>query len=187
MNYWHLRRAASAVAQEGIIAYPTEAVWGLGCDPFSEKAVEQLLRMKQRPASKGLILVASNLQQLGPLLQNLNNSEHSLLSQKYDHPVTWLIPDEKNLIPSFIKGSNSEVAIRVSAHKQVKLLCDYWGGLLVSTSANRSTESPAMSATEVKSIFQNQLDFVLPGSLGGYEKPSEIRALRGDRVLRSGR
>lgn len=186
MNYWHLRRAANVVAQEGIIAYPTEAVWGLGCDPFSQKAVESLLRIKQRPVSKGLILVASRIENLGPLLDKITISERSLLSKKYDHPVTWIIPDEDDLIPYYIKGSNDSVAIRVSTHKQVKSLCDYWGGLLVSTSANRSTEPPAMSATDVHNMFSGQIDFVLPGKLGGYAKPSEIRELRGNRVIRSG-
>ncbi len=186
MNYWHLRRAAYTVAEGGIIAYPTEAVWGFGCDPFSKDAVLRLLQIKQRPVSKGLILVASSVSQLGPLLKNLSDSERLLIDKKYAHPVTWLIPDEDNLIPSYIKGNHSEVAIRVSAHQQVKKLCDYWGGLLVSTSANRSTEPPAMSATEVRKTFQQSVDFILPGALGGYEKPSEIRSLRGDRILRSG-
>lgn len=186
MNYWHIRRAASVVAQEGVIAYPTEAVWGLGCDPFSKIAVGKLLRMKRRPASKGLILVASEVEQLGPLLENLSDSERLLLSQIYSHPVTWLIPDRDDLIPSYIKGNNDSVAIRVSTHKQVKLLCDSWGGLLVSTSANRSAEAPAMSAYDIRRVFQRQVDFVLPGRLGGYTKPSEIRSLCGDRIIRSG-
>lgn len=186
MNYWHIRRAAAVVANEGIIAYPTEAVWGLGCDPFCASAVYRLLQMKRRSASKGLILVASSIEQLGPLGQNLSESERLLLAKQYDHPVTWIIPDEENLIPSYIKGNSKDVAIRVSTHKLVKMLCDSWGGLLVSTSANRSTEASAMSAAEVRKIFRQQVDFILPGKLGGYEKPSEIRALRDDRIIRSG-
>lgn len=187
MNYWRIRLAARVVAQGGVIAYPTEAVWGLGCDPFCGPAVERLLAMKRRPVSKGLILIASQFDQLGPLLQNLTESERSLISEPQSHPVTWLLPDDDDLIPYWIKGDHQEVAVRVSTHSVCRALCDAWGGLLVSTSANRSDEPPAMSATEVRAAFPRDLDAVLPGALGGYDKPSEIRSIRSGQVLRAGR
>ncbi len=183
---WHLKQAVRALNAGGVIAYPTEAVWGLGCDPYDRTAVHRLLRLKKRPVEKGLILVAADIKQLGPLLHNLSTEEQQLLASPQPHPTTWLLPDERDLIPHWIKGYNSDVAVRVSTHSGVKALCKGFGGLLVSTSANVSSQPPARSRADIKRYFGGQLDYVVPGQLGGYTQPSEIRALRSGRVHRAG-
>lgn len=183
---WHLKQAVRALNAGGVIAYPTEAVWGLGCDPFDSKAVYRLLRLKHRPVAKGLILVAADVSQLGPLLHYLSAAEQRLLASPQPQPTTWLLPDEHDLIPHWIKGYNPDVAVRVSTHSGVKALCKGFDGLLVSTSANVSSQPPARSRADIKRYFAGQLDYVLPGQLGGYAQPSEIRALRSGRVYRPG-
>ena len=102
-------KAAEVLLRGGVIAYPTEAVWGLGCDPFNETAVEHLLQIKRRPMHKGLILVAANLQQIEPLLRNLNSADRARVTSSWPGPVTWILPDPTNLIPHWVKGNhNSE-------------------------------------------------------------------------------
>src|SRR5688500_758271 len=100
----HIRHAASCIHSGGIIAYPTEGVWGVGCDPFNEDAVYTLLRIKQRQVEKGLILVAGSMKHVEPLLTPLNASQRDLLTQSWPGPTTWLLPDSSQLIPSWIKG-----------------------------------------------------------------------------------
>ncbi|MEH6625461.1 MAG: Sua5/YciO/YrdC/YwlC family protein [Motiliproteus sp.] len=185
MNAWYIKQAVRALRHGGVIAYPTEAVWGLGCDPWDRKAVMRLLTIKQRAVEKGLILVAADISQLGPLGQNLSESERSLISSSGDIPTTWLIPDPDMIIPNWIKGIHKDVAIRVSTHSGVKSLCKSYGGMLVSTSANRSGDEAAHSLWQVRCALGQDIDYILPGKLGGCARPSEIRALRGGNILRS--
>lgn len=178
-----LASAAEHIKKGGIIAYPTEGVWGLGCDPYNQEAVNQLLKMKDRPEEKGLILVAASLQQLMPLLETLSSNSRSLLEASCPGPDTWLIPDTHQVIPSWIKGNFPSVAIRVSQHPIVKSLCEK-SGLLVSTSANPAGRDPARSQKQVEEYFKGENIFIVPGKLGGQTKPSLIRDLLSQQIIR---
>jgi len=175
LNAWQIRRAVDYIEQGGVIAYPTEAVWGLGCDPYAQAAVMKLLPLKKRPVEKGLILVASELAQVEHLLQSLNPQQRQRVVDSWPGPNTWLLPDPQGLVPEWIKGEHSSVAVRVSDHPLVCALCDRFGGLLVSTSANPATREPALTKTKVNAYFGQGLDFVLAGELGGRSSPSVIR------------
>jgi L-threonylcarbamoyladenylate synthase len=185
LNAWQIRRAVDYIQQDGVIAYPTEAVWGLGCDPYSESAVKRLLALKKRPVEKGLILVASKVAQVEHLLANLTVEQRDTVLNSWPGPNTWLIPDTENLIPEWIKGEHSSVAVRVSDHPLVCALCDRFGRLLVSTSANPATREPALTKTKVNAYFGPELDFVLAGELGGRSAPSVIRDAVSLKTLRS--
>jgi L-threonylcarbamoyladenylate synthase len=180
-----INHAARCLQRGGIIAYPTEGVWGLGCDPFNEEAVHKLLAIKQRPLEKGLILVAGSMKQIAPLLEPLDAAQLNLLTDSWPGPVTWLLPDTRQLIPSWIKGKFTSVAIRVSAHPPVVQLCSAFGGLLVSTSANPAAFAPARTRLRVASWFGDSIDYILPGKLGGQAGPSSIRDLATASVIRS--
>jgi L-threonylcarbamoyladenylate synthase len=168
----------------GTIAYPTEGVWGLGCDPHNKAAVMRILQIKGREVEKGLILVASNLQQIHELISPLPQAARTLLKQSCPGPDTWLIPDPNQVIPSWIKGSFSTVAVRVSQHPLVKALCDECG-LLVSTSANPAGSDPAMSQAQVEAYFGAEDIRIVPGDLGGQDGPSRIIDLQSQQVLRA--
>jgi L-threonylcarbamoyladenylate synthase len=99
--------------------------------------------------------------------------------------VTWLLPDPDARVPRWIKGDYATVAVRVSDHPLVGALCRAFGGPLVSTSANRAGQPPARSAAEVRLALGPALDYLLPGALGGRERPSEIRDLRTLDTLRT--
>jgi len=168
-----------------VIAYPTEGVWGLGCAPESTSAVQRLLEIKQRPKEPGLILVAAEIEQFEPYLSGITPDQRKKLEARWPGPVTFVVPDT-GFCPEIIKGHHTTVALRVSAHPIVRALCRLKQGPLVSTSANRRGEPPAMSQGEVFAMFGDLLDFVIPGALGGAAGPSEIVDLVSGRVLRPG-
>ncbi len=179
-----LNNAVTALRHSGVIAYPTEAVWGLGCDPDNTAALTRLLALKQRDPAKGMILVAAGLEQLLPWLDGLATDQRQRLEQPCETPTTWLVPDNGRA-HRLVRGDHQQVALRISRHPLVAQLCQAFGGPLVSTSANRAGEPAAMSLAQLHASFGESLDAVLGGALGGYERPSTIRDLLSGRVLRA--
>ncbi len=178
-----LSAAVQALRNDGVVACPTEAVWGLSCDPDSELAVSRLLHLKGRPVAKGLILVASSASQFGFLLADLPHEQRAQLEQSWPGPSTWLVP-HKGRVQSWIHGDHETIAIRVSGHPVVKSLCQAWGGPLVSTSANPAGAQAARAGFQVLRYFGGELDGMLPGHVGGAARPSQIRDLASGEVLR---
>ena len=183
VSSWRVQQMAQVVRRGGVIAYPTEAVWGLGCDPWDSTAVFRLLELKQRPMSKGLILVADNIRQFDFLLAGLPQIWQDQLASTWPGPTTWLVPHQ-NRLPEWITGGHPGVAIRVSDHPLVRDLCALTGPL-VSTSANPSGRPPALSRLRIEQYFAGQLDGVLDGRLGGRKNPSQIRDLLSGAQVRS--
>ena len=179
-----VQQASEILAQGGVIAYPTEAVFGLGCDPNNEAAVERILTLKQRPRDKGLLLVAADIQQIAPLLAGLAPEMVSKLEQSWPGPVTWLIPDPDNYYPEWIKGQHSSVAIRVSAHPVVRQLCQAFGQPIVSTSANLADEPEIRCRLILQETFGDKIDFTVEGELGDASQPSTIKDLVTGATLR---
>lgn len=178
----HLRVAARLLQSGGVIAYPTEGVWGLGCDPLNEAAVRRLLDLKQRPEAKGLIIIAASLSQVAQWLTGLDERQRAACAATWPGPYTWVVPAAA--APAWLRGNHDSVAVRVTAHPGVQALCNAFGGALVSTSANTSGHPPARDALQLRQQFGRDLDYILPGRLGGDGKPSEIRDARTGIVLR---
>lgn len=184
MSELKFQLACEILKQGKIIAYPTEAVWGLGCDPHNRAAVERILQLKNREIEKGLILLAANMEQLGPLLDSLNEQQLAALESSWPGHITWLIPDPANVIPSWIKGNNKTVAIRVSAHAVAQQLCLEFGGPLVSTSANRAGQEEIRSRLILEQQFAGSIDYIVSGELGTAPHASEIRDLVSGKLIR---
>ncbi|MBE2170021.1 MULTISPECIES: L-threonylcarbamoyladenylate synthase [unclassified Cobetia] len=178
--------AAACLRNGGIVAYPTEAVWGLGCDPDDGEALARLIKLKSRDAAKGLILIAGDIAQLEPWLAGVTVGQREQLLASWPGPYTWLVPDNGRAHP-LLRGEHVSLAVRVTDHPLVQALCAAFGGPLVSTSANRAGESPAMTADEVRDAFGDALvnDVILEGPLGGNPRPSTIRDLATGKVLRA--
>lgn len=168
--------AVSALKAGGVIAYPTEGVWGLGCLPDNEDAVHKVLALKGRPVEKGLILVAADLNQVTPMLDTLNSDQLAVLQTSWPGPNTWLVP-HANKVPRWITGAHDKVALRVSDHPVVQALSALADSPLVSTSANPQGMPAAMTEAEVMTYFAGQLDAVAPGEVGARGRPSVIRDL----------
>lgn len=177
-----LQLAVEALKAGGIIAYPTEAVWGLGCDPFNEQAVCSLLDLKQRPGHKGLIIIAASIAQIEPWLAGVSASKKPALLATWPGPYTWIVPAPD--APQWLRGEHAGLAVRVSAHEGVRALCEAWGGPLVSTSANLSGQAPVQDVAELEQQFGAGLAAIVPGALGGDARPSEIRDAETGVVLR---
>ena len=180
---FHLRMAAHAIAAGGVIAHPTEGVWGLACDPFDWRAVARVLALKSRPADKGLLLLADGLEQVAELVGPLSDAEAQRLQKTASHPVTWVVP-ATHLAPEWVRGAHTTLALRLTRHDQCRALLQAWGGPLVSTSANPAGCKPAANALRVRTYFGRAIDYLLPGPLGDAAGPSEIRDLRTGQVIR---
>ena len=180
---WALRRATRILAQGGIVAYPTEAVYGLGCDPLDLDTVARLIALKQRPVTAGLILIAAEFRQLAPWLAPMDPATRKRVLATWPGPVTWVLPAAAG-VPEILTGGRPTVAVRVTAHAPAAALCRAWGGALVSTSANIHGRPPARSALGVRRRFGGAVERVLNGPTGGRAMPTEIRDGLTGRVLR---
>ncbi|MBI8171770.1 L-threonylcarbamoyladenylate synthase, partial [Pseudomonas aeruginosa] len=165
--------AARVVREGGVIAYPTEAVWGLGCDPWNEDAVYRLLALKARPVEKGLIVVAANIHQLDFLLEDLPDVWLDRLAGTWPGPNTWLVPHQERL-PEWVTGVHDSVAVRVTDHPLVQELC-HLTGPLISTSANPAGRPAARTRLRVEQYFHDELDAILGGGPGGGPPPPPVR------------
>lgn len=168
------QHAAQHVKKGGIIAYPTEAVYGLGCDPWQESAVQKLLKLKQRPRGKGLIVLASSWQACEDHIQSsLPKQRLETVLKSWPGPYTWLLPNKD--FPTWITGKHDTVAIRISAHPLASKLCELAGGLLVSTSANVSQQAPMATAKQVQAQWGTTLDAIIDGPTGNLKQPTYIK------------
>ncbi len=177
---------ARVLREGGVIAYPTEAVWGLGCDPFNDDAVRRLLQIKQRPVEKGLILIAGALAQLDGLIDwsALPVERRNAVLTSWPGPRTWVVPAAMQ-VPATITGKHTSVAVRLSAHPTVVALCEAFGGALVSTSANLSGQRAPTIRADLDPSLLVRIDTVVSGEVGGRSTPSTIRDALTGLVLRA--
>lgn len=176
------RSLAAYLKRGGIIAYPTESCYGFGCDPRNRRAVQRILRLKQRPQRKGLILIASDYRQVARYLQPLTSAEQARLRQNGAQAVTNLMP-VKPSCPRWLRGAHDTLAVRLTAHPFAKRLCRSAGSALVSTSANLGGRRATKTYAECQRQFGKKV-WVLPGRVGKRKRPSTIRAWLGDRIVR---
>lgn len=183
-----LRIAARSLVRGGVVAYPTEAVYGLGCDPRNAAAVRRILAIKGRDESKGLILIAADFSALESFVECLDADSMALIRATWPGPNTWLLPARADT-PRWLTGAHETLAVRVTAHPVAAALCRAWeriggSGALVSTSANPSNRSPARTALGVRLQLGAAPDLLMNAPCGGADRPSVIRDGRSGRVLR---
>lgn len=172
--------------QDQVVAYPTEAVFGLGCNPNSEAAVRRLLALKQRPEEKGLIIIAPTRELLLPYidLSRLSEADWALFEQPTEKAITWVMP-ANSTVPRYLRGQFDSIAVRLCQVPAVKTLCETAGFALTSTSANLTGLPPCRTATEV--LAQFGADFpTLDMPTGGKTNPSEIRDIFTQQIFRQG-
>lgn len=171
---FRLRRAADCLLAGGLIAHPTEAVWGLACLPHHPAAVARLLAAKQRHPAKGLILVAHDERYFETLLAHLPLVQRTRMREAWPGPVTFVVPDPDGWSPEWVRGSHDSVAVRVSRHPLTCELSRLVKGPLISTSANPAGAAPALTALQARRYFGDELDLYLAGATGGETRPSRI-------------
>lgn len=167
--------------QGGVIAYPTESCFGLGCDPMNRRAVETIFQLKGRSAAKGLILIAANRGQLRPYATRAS-IEAAWRNGRWPGPVTWVLPATKTC-PAWLTGKHKTVAARIPKHAGAAQLCRDAGTALVSTSANRSGQPAAKTAVQCRRLFGNRVR-VFDGRIGTRKRPSTLIDFASGKVLR---
>jgi L-threonylcarbamoyladenylate synthase len=178
----NIEQAVKSLHQGGVIAYPTESVFGLGCDPKNLQAVQNLLDIKSRPSSKGLIIIASNIEQLEPWVDFSQVPNLQDLKSSWPGPETWLVPCT-NDVSELLRGTHSTLAVRVSAHPVVQELCKQFGGAIISTSANKNGEAAENDLLSLQQLFSEQVNCYVKGDVSGNDRPSRIRdALSGSLI-----
>ncbi|HEX2139038.1 MAG TPA: L-threonylcarbamoyladenylate synthase [Woeseiaceae bacterium] len=176
-----IHKAARILRDGGVIAYPTEGVFGLGCLPGDADAITRILAIKQRDPALGLILIAAGKDQLAPWARVPPDAE---LPSTLEHPVTWLVRAQDS-VPYNIRGAHDSIAVRLTAHPVAAALCEAAASALVSTSANVSGRPPARTAFALRKQFGRLVDYVVPGSCGPAAGASEIRDLQSGAIVRA--
>lgn len=182
-----LADAASVLRRGGVLVYPTEAVWGLGCDPFNEAAVRRVLEIKQRPMAKGMIVIAATFEQLRPHLawDQLPQLRREAILASWPGPNTWLIPCHHE-VPAWLRGDHGTLAVRVTGHPVAAGICRQFDGPVVSTSANPAGQPPAHDFAAVDETLLAGVDGWVAGETQGRRLPSTIRDGRTGEVVRPG-
>lgn len=183
MIEFHIDQAVRTLNKGGVIAYPTEAVFGLGCYPEDFFSIMKILSLKKRPLEKGLILIAADAGQINAYVKYPDHKIKHRVHSTWPGPITWILPASNNA-PTWITGYRESIAVRVSAHPVVQLLCSRVGAI-VSTSANPVNRQPARSSVKVRSYFGGEIDYILPGETGDKNLPTEIRESVTGKVLRN--
>jgi L-threonylcarbamoyladenylate synthase len=183
----NFEQVIDALNRGEVIAYPTEGVFGVGCDPDNHEAIEKLLQVKKRSADKGLILIAASYQQLTPYIDEsqLEPEQLKKIKDSWPGPVTWVMPVSGDTL-GLVTGKFDTVAVRVSDHPLVKKLCLKFGKPITSTSANLAGMPACRNSQEVSEQLGHCDIVVLEGDTGGREKPSEIKDARTSKILRQG-
>ncbi len=178
--------AAALLHEGGVLAYPTEAVFGLGCDPHNHEAFERLFVLKQRPPTQGVLLIAADFAQVERYIA-LDAVPAAIMQQvqaSWPGPNTWIFPRSPE-VPEWVVGAHAGIALRITAHPPAVALCRAFGGALVSTSANPHGEPPARTAHAVEIFFEDALDGLLDAPLGGQVSPTVIRDALSGTIVRS--
>ncbi|MYB33680.1 MAG: tRNA threonylcarbamoyladenosine biosynthesis protein RimN [Gammaproteobacteria bacterium] len=174
MSLVSIAEGAEIVRGGGVIAYPTEGCYGLGCNPMDAQSVQRILSIKRRHFSKGLILISDHRKRLEPYFTCLPKATRDEILASWPGPVTWLLPARAN-IPRLVRGDHQSIALRVSDHPVVRMLCQQANMAIVSTSANRSSQLPHRLQKTVLDEFKNDVDGVVKGRIGQRRTPSVIR------------
>jgi L-threonylcarbamoyladenylate synthase len=178
-----IRRIAAHLRRGGLIAYPTEYCFGLGCDPDNRIAVQRLLKLKRRPQHKGLILIAASYRQVSRYLHPITPAQQQQLKTAGAQAITYLMP-ALHSAPRWLRGHHDMLAIRLTAHRQAAQLCRGVDSALVSTSANRSGQRPARTYAQCLRLFGRKV-WVLPGHVGKRRNPSTISRWADGKIIRS--
>ena len=175
-----IRDATEILKAGGVIVHATEGVWGFACDPNNIAALQRILKIKEREANKGFILIAGTAIEFALHLSAVAHADEVRASWPGAH--TWVLPNREKY-SDLVTGGRGTVACRVPGHQQSRALCETFGGVLVSTSANLSGQAAITSYEDAVDQFGDVVDQVLPGAVGDLGRASTIHGINGE-ILR---
>jgi L-threonylcarbamoyladenylate synthase len=169
-----LERVVEALTAGRVIAYPTDTFYGLGVDPTSDAAVAALYRVKGRASSEALPLIASDLGRIEAQLGPLSDTARRLAAAFWPGPLTLVVPKGAARLAAGVTAGRDTLAIRVPAHLVARAVAAAIGGLVTSTSANRSGQPPVSTAQGVVRALGHDVAMVLDGGATIGESASTI-------------
>ena len=178
----NINQAADIIKNGGLIAYPTETVYGLGADPYNAEAIQKIFTAKGRVEDKGIILLIRGVDDLSRLVRAVSPTAQMLIEAFWPGPLTLVFRANPDLSPALLGGRDT-IALRHSSSPIATQLLTALGGPLTSTSANRSTEPPARSASEVQNALGEYLDLILDGGPSDSTIPSTLVDVSTDRTI----
>ena len=178
-----IQKTVNAIRKGGVIAYATEAVYGLGCDPDNAQAIQKIVDLKARDAKQGFILIASQVSQLEKYLGELSSQERELLEKNWPEPTTLIVTANES-VSELITGGRNTVAVRITTHPDTKKLCEALKHPLISTSANRSGQPAITHAWQIQEQFSDSINYLYPSTIGDASKPSTIIDASTGKILR---
>lgn len=176
------RTALRALARGEVIAHPTEAVYGLAAAWDCPTAALRILELKQRPLSKGFIVIARAWEDVAHWVHLPTQLPADELDGQEPHAISWLLP-ARSVTPDYLTGGSGRLAVRITRHVLSRALVGV-AGPLVSTSANPHGRPPARSALAVRRYFGDRLPLVVSAPLGQARRPSRIVDLASGAVVR---
>jgi L-threonylcarbamoyladenylate synthase len=175
-----IREAAKLVRAGRLVAYPTDTVYGLGCNPFDADAVERLVEAKERVKGSLPILIDSfkDAERLG----EMNIVAGALASKFWPGPLTLVVKTRVDL-PQTVTADSSLVGLRIPNHEMVRRLIQESGGAIIGTSANISRRPSLSTAREVLSELKGRIDLVMDGGLAPLGRESTVVRVVGDEIM----
>jgi len=178
------RRLISKLKRGAVIAYPTETVWGLGCLPNNQEALQKLAEIKQRSVKKGFILVSPNINFCLPYIKEaFHQQAKENITLNLEKPTTWLVP-KSSTTSSLISGQFHTVAIRISPHPFITDICNQLNMPLTSTSANLHSRPSLNSAIGIQRFLGDRVKHIVHGYKSGLGQASTIIDLQSKRIIR---
>lgn len=179
-----IKAAAALLRGGGVLAYPTEGVYGLGCDPDNREAFEKIFALKRRPPEQGVLLIAASIGQVKDWIGDAPEAAWERARAAWPGAHTFIFPRSAR-VPEWVAGGHPGIALRVTAHAPSTALCRAFGGPIVSTSANRHGEPPARSVSDIRAIFGDEPDGALDAPLGGLDRPTPITDAVSGAIIRA--
>jgi L-threonylcarbamoyladenylate synthase len=154
-----LRQAVNVLIKGGVILYPTDTIWGLGCDATNKDAVEKIFRIKKRRESKSLIILVNGFTMLERYVKNIPDAAYEILDVS-DKPMTIIYPEGKNLAPG-VCGEDGSVGVRICSDDFCNELITRFRKPVISTSANYTEVPPPSDFSEIEDDLIRSVDYVV--------------------------
>lgn len=172
-------QAVDVLKQGGLIIYPTEGIYGIGCDALNEKSVQNVFNVKYRNNEKSFIVLCSEVVHISKLISDDYVQDKKLSEKEF---ITWIVPISKNC-PQWLT-KNNKIAIRLTDHPVIKELCTGIDGPIISTSANISGKKYINNIDIISELFTDEVECIVEGNLGGEAKSSSIIDIATGHILR---
>ena len=172
-EHYLIEKVAEVLTNGGIIGYPTETIYGIGCSAFDELAVERIYELKGRDRQKAMILIAGDIVQVSELVESIPNAAEKLIESFWPGPLT-IVFESSSRLKEFAFGKSKTIAVRIPDCAICLELIRATGFPLVSTSANKSGQPAGTDAQQVADLFGNQLDVIVDGGRTRESIPSTL-------------